>query len=92
MKNIKKIIPSGLRWAAALLFTACSGPLVAQLAFSPPEGGWNYIYEGDQASYASDGEGFASLDGTWSHDNGSDQWDGSAIGGDFGDGADEDDE
>ena len=33
-----------------------------------------------------DGEGFASLDGTWSHDNGSDQWDGSAIGGDFGDG------
>ncbi|MBT5063947.1 MAG: hypothetical protein HOM65_16065, partial [Verrucomicrobia bacterium] len=86
MKNIKKTIPSKLRWAAALLFTACSGPLIAQLAFSPPEGGWNYIYEGDQASYAPDGEGFASLDGTWSHDNGSDQWDGSAIGGDFGDG------
>jgi hypothetical protein len=26
------------------------------------------------------------LDGTWSHDNGSDEWDGSGIGGEFGDG------
>ena len=60
--------------------------MTAQLSFSPPDGGWNYLYEGDQADYAPDGEGFASLDGTWSHDNGSDQWDGSAIGGDFGDG------
>ena len=53
----------------------------AQTTFPPPEGGWDYAYEGDAAAYA---PGFASLDGTWSHDNDSDQWDGSVIGGEFG--------
>ena len=55
-------------------------------SYQDPDGGWDYGYEGGLAAYAPDGEGFASLDGTWSHDNGSDQWDGSAIGGEFGDG------
>ena len=76
----------GLHWLAACILAVPTVSMTAQLSFSPPDGGWNYIYEGDQADYAPDGEGFASLDGTWSHDNGSDQWDGSAIGGDFGDG------
>ena len=63
----------------------------AQNKFQLPEGGWTYIYEGDAAAYAQPGEAFGtiegegSLDGTWSHDNGSDQWDGSEIGGEFGD-------
>ena len=59
---------------------------MAQNAFDSPDGGWDYIYDGDVATYAADGEAHASLDGTWSHDNGSDQWDGSGLGGDFGDG------
>lgn len=59
------------------------GGMNAQTTFQPPEGGWDYAYEGDAAAYAPNG--FASLDGTWSHDNSSDEWDGSAIGGEFGD-------
>ena len=74
-----------LSWMAALSLASSAVSTQAQLAFTPPEGGWNYIYEGDEATFAQDGEGFASLDGTWSHDNGSDQWDGTGIGGDFGD-------
>ena len=31
--------------------------MTAQLSFSPPDGGWNYIYEGDEPDYAPDGEG-----------------------------------
>ena len=41
----------------------------------PPEG-WTYSFNGDAA--ASEDE--ASLDGTWSQNNGSDAWDGSVIG------------
>ncbi len=55
-------------------------------AFSPPPGGWSYVYNGDKATAGDAGSGFSSLDGTWSHDNGSDEWDGSVIGGTFGDG------
>jgi hypothetical protein len=69
-----------------IILLASGLSLSAQLSFNIPEGGWNYIYEGNEAEYAIDGEGFASLDGTWSHDNGSDQWDGSGLGGAFGDG------
>ena len=57
------------------------GGMNAQTTFPPPEGGWDYAYEGDADAYA---DGFASLDGTWSHDNSSDEWDGSAVGGEFG--------
>jgi hypothetical protein len=48
-------------------------------AFDPPTGGWDYGYEAD-ADQAVDGAGFTALDGSFSHDNGSDQWDGSVIG------------
>ncbi|HKS38678.1 MAG TPA: hypothetical protein VJW76_15905, partial [Verrucomicrobiae bacterium] len=63
----------------------CSFPLKvsAALAFPDPPGGWTYIYNGDQLTVGGDGSGFTSLDGTWSHDNGSDAWDGSTVGGTF---------
>ena len=43
----------------------------AQL-FLPPDGGWDYRYEGDAAASASD----AALDGLWDHDNPTDLWSG----------------
>ncbi len=53
-------------------------------SYAPPEGGWAYTFAGDVAfngDLAGDPAGyFKSLDGTWDHDNGSDQWDGSTIG------------
>ena len=45
--------------------------------YRPPTTGWTYEYGGDQASAAE----LAALDGTWSHDNGSDEWDGSDLSG-----------
>ena len=45
---------------------------MAGVDFGEPDGGWTYIYTGDAAA--------ADLDGTWDHDNGSDQWDESEIG------------
>lgn len=41
------------------------------------------MYQGDQLIVGGEGEGYTSLDGTWSHDNNSDAWDGSEIGGVF---------
>jgi len=86
MKRQKYTLRPHVKWAGGLLLAACSTSMMAQVSFNAPDGGWNYIYEGDEANYAPEGEGFASLDGTWNHDNASDQWDGSGIGGDFGDG------
>ena len=45
-------------------------------AYSPPEGGWQYIYDGDQLQ---DDE-FEALDGDWTFGGGSDSWDRSGIG------------
>jgi len=44
-----------------------------------PPGGWinTYTYTSDAAAA---GPGYNALDGTWSHENGSDQWDETAIG------------
>ena len=52
-------------------------PAVAQTGsgFYDPLGGWTYVYQGDRA----DGEpqpGGPALDGTWTNDNNSDEWDG----------------
>lgn len=48
----------------------------------PDSDGWTYTYTGDEAAYgAPDGTaGAESLDGTWDHDNGSDEWDGTGPG------------
>jgi len=67
--------------AAWLLLGALSA--LAQPAFPAPPGGWTYLYNGDQALAAPAGSGYANLDGTWTHDNGSDEWDGSQVGGIF---------
>src|SRR6059036_1183699 len=75
-------------------FIECSILLLAEtlqvragVAYSNPPGGWTYIYNGDQLIVADNASGFASLDGTWSHDNGSDTWDGSTNGGTFSSGS-----
>jgi len=52
--------------------------------YAEPPGGWTYLYAGDKGEAGAAGSGFTSLDGTWSHDNGSDEWDGGAPGGDLG--------
>lgn len=52
----------------------------AQSAYPPPPGGWTYMYSGDQLTVGDPGTGWTSLDGTWTHDNNSDAWDGSVIG------------
>ncbi len=52
-------------------------------AYKDPEWGWSYVYNGDTAT-AGTGSAFDALDGTWSHDNGSDAWDGSGLGGTLG--------
>lgn len=49
-------------------------------SFAPPTGGWTYKFEGDKREPGG-GTDFDALDGTWSHNNGSDAWDGSEVGG-----------
>jgi len=54
----------------------------AALAYPDPPGGWTYLYDGDERVVGDDTT-FSWLDGTWSHNNGSDAFDGSEIGGEF---------
>ncbi len=54
-----------------------TGLVRAGVEFGEPDGGWTYIYTGDAGAPGAD---FTALDGTWSHDNGSDSWDESQIG------------
>jgi len=68
-----------------LIYSACfvlamslgAGLALGGVDYADPLGGWTYIYTGD---IGAPGAGFTALDGTWSHDNGSDQWDESEIG------------
>jgi len=50
---------------------------VGGVDYAEPLGGWTYIYTGDAGAPGAD---FTALDGTWSHDNGSDEWDETQIG------------
>ncbi|MBI4662693.1 MAG: hypothetical protein HY735_28095, partial [Verrucomicrobia bacterium] len=52
--------------------------------YANPAGGWTYTLDGTKATGGAANSGFTSLDASWSHDNGSDEWDGSPIGGTFG--------
>jgi len=53
-------------------------PPVQETIFDAPPGGWSYMYI---ANPGEDNPAVGNaLDGTWDHDNGSDEWDGSAIG------------
>jgi len=68
-----------------LIYSACfvlalslsAGVAVGGVDYADPLGGWTYIYTGDAGTPGAD---FTALDGTWSHDNGSDQWDETQIG------------
>ena len=66
-------------WVILAVGVGC-GPAVAGLAYpDPPDGGWTYMFDGDEADSAVT----AALDGTWDHksgSSGSDAWDGSGIG------------
>jgi hypothetical protein len=57
-----------------------AGVAFGGIDYTEPEGGWAYIYTGDQAL----SDAAVSLDGTWNHNDaaagGSDAWDGSAPG------------
>ena len=50
----------------------------ADVIYNPPEGGWDYLYDGDVWD-PGDADGNFALDGFWSHDDGSDAWDGTII-------------
>lgn len=65
----------------AWLCSALPSATRAAEAFPNPPGGWTYVYQGDQLTVGEPGSGWTSLDGTWTHDNGSDEWDGTEIGG-----------
>jgi len=69
-KNSSSLAP----FALVMILTA--GIASGGIDYSDPEGGWTYIYTGDQAA----ADDAAALDGTWDHDGGSDSWDGSAPG------------
>jgi len=60
-----------------LVLALTTSVAVAGVEFGDPDGGWTYVYTGDAAAPGAD---FTALDGTWNHDNGSDQWDESEIG------------
>lgn len=66
-------------WSMVL---ACSC-LSVLAAYPDPPGGWTYKYFGNQLIVGAENSGYTSLDGTWTHDNGSDSYDGSGIGGTF---------
>lgn len=59
-------------------------PAAAGVSFPDPAGGWSYLYTASEGQdLFGEGVDFDALDGSWSHNNGSDQWDGSALGGPF---------
>ncbi|UCG56938.1 MAG: hypothetical protein JSU70_19000 [Phycisphaerales bacterium] len=62
------ILPISVVTAMCLL----CGPAAAGIVYPGSPGWWEYMYTGEQAT--------AGLDGTWNHDNGSDEWDGTGIG------------
>jgi hypothetical protein len=66
-------------WAAVVAMSLPATTLRAGVAYSDPDGGWSYLYTGDEVAGE---DAFASLDGTWDHENGSDAWDGFPIDGD----------
>ena len=69
----------------AALTTLAQPQTHAGVSFPDPVGGWSYIYNANAGQdLFGDTVSFDALDGTWSHNNGSDTWDGSGLGGTFG--------
>ena len=65
-----------------LCLVVLAGMSNAQVKFNAPDGGWDYVFDGDAAAY----DDKAALDGNWNHedDGGAemfyDEWDGTAPG------------
>lgn len=70
----------GVKFLVGTLMLLPASQVVAAKQYADPVGGWTYIYQGAAAIDGGNGNGFTSLDGTWSHDARSDEWDGSPIG------------
>jgi hypothetical protein len=69
------------RFVLPIVLTIGLLALSSASAFDPPAGGWDYVFDANAGQDVDGGHGsFTSLDGTYSHDNGSDSWDGSAPG------------
>ncbi len=60
-----------------VVLTAMFSSYALASVYPAPANWWAHMYEGKKAS---PGGAFSALDGTWSHDNGSDAWDESEIG------------
>ncbi len=79
-KNFWMLANRAGRFCAVLGIVALFDATAFGQFYAEPQGGWSYFFGGDAAADGGAGTGFTSLDGTWSHDNGSDEWDGSEIG------------
>jgi hypothetical protein len=87
--NHMSIAPRSAIACAVLLIAFLNTQIVGAvgIAYPDPAGGWTYAFLGNAAASGSLGApGFDALDGTWDRENGSDSWDGSALGGTFGPG------
>ncbi len=61
-----------------LAILLASGVSRAGIDYNDPPRGWTYTYDGNSADAGTGG--YTALDGTWSHENNSDCWDGTIIG------------
>jgi len=68
-----------IQFSAYFVLALCllTSTALGGIDYADPIGGWTYIYHGDAAQPGAD---FSALDGTWSHNNGSDEWDETPIG------------
>lgn len=76
MKTIKPIKLPLLAILAALFFAGLSA-FAAGFAYNDPAGGWTYTYGGGRTNGIGTPKAASALDGTWSGNNGSSEWDGS---------------
>lgn len=68
----------------AVSFFAAQSACAVSVAYNDPAGGWTYAYLGEGVAPGTTvGNDFTALDGTWDRQNGSDEWDGSGLGGTF---------
>jgi len=65
-----------------LIMVPSVGIIRAGVEYVDPPGGWSYIYLGNTAAAGDPhgSPGYNALDGTWSHENDSDSWDGTGMG------------
>ena len=83
MKTTPYSKPLAIGIVRACLMAICLCGIRSFAAYPDPAGGWTYKYHGNQLIVGAENSGHTSLDGTWTHDNGSDSYDGSSIGGVF---------